>query len=183
MERARRIAEENSISIWQPICHECFLTKHFAERRVGTRLLSIGCAAPGWRSGSEKHRPSRAGARHLPAGPGGLPKPTFRGQLHRDQQTFLASRPSLTLDRQTEVGPTVMRGQLLHVRSRPHSPMLMPPSSAAPGSRSGSPNGFRIRFRAPPPARRRSPRSRRGRATRMQARSRRGRTGAKAPGA
>ncbi len=31
IERARQIAEEHSFSIiWQPICHECFLLKHFA---------------------------------------------------------------------------------------------------------------------------------------------------------
>ena len=31
IERARQIADEHSFSIiWQPICHECFLLKHFA---------------------------------------------------------------------------------------------------------------------------------------------------------
>ena len=31
VERARQIAEKHAFSIiWQPICHECFLLKHFA---------------------------------------------------------------------------------------------------------------------------------------------------------
>ena len=46
MERARRIAEENTISlIWQPICHECFLIKHFAETEDRKPPTAIACEA------------------------------------------------------------------------------------------------------------------------------------------
>ncbi len=57
-ERARQIAEKHSFSIiWQPICHECFLLKHFARtqdrqppdaRTCETALLAVW---PAYRKG------------------------------------------------------------------------------------------------------------------------------------
>ena len=46
IERARQIAGKHSFSIiWQPICHECFLLKHFARTEDRSPPDASACEA------------------------------------------------------------------------------------------------------------------------------------------
>ena len=58
IERARQIVEKHSFSIiWQPICHECFLLKHFARTQdrdppdASACETALPAVRPGYRKG------------------------------------------------------------------------------------------------------------------------------------
>ena len=81
IERARRIARKNSFSIiWQPMCHECFLLKHFAETEDRDPPAASACEAallavwPAYRKGLDATEYEREiSIEHLVRARGNLP--------------------------------------------------------------------------------------------------------------